>query len=226
MSKIKGVIFDFNGTLFFDTPFHEQAWREYARRLCHREVTDEEFRDHVHGRTNAQILAYLVGEGMSQPEIDRHGEAKEAIYRELCLSNPADFHLAEGAEAYLDEMKRRGVPMAIATSSGYDNVAFYMEHFRMARWFDKDTFIYHDGQMRSKPYPDIYLRASAALGLPPEACMVFEDMPSGIAAARAAGVGCIIAVASALSPAYLASLDGVERVIRDYTGLSVDDVTG
>ena len=216
MTDAKGVIFDFNGTLFFDTPFHEQAWRAYAGKLCGRTIADEEFRDSIHGRTNAEILAYFLGDTLSEQEMETHAEAKETLYREICLQNQAQFHLAEGAEAFLDKLKGRGVPMAIATSSGKTNSEFYMECFDMARWFDWHTFVYNDGTIRSKPQPDIYLRAAAAIGLAPSECVIYEDMPSGIAAARAAGAGKIVAVASSLGRDYLLSLDGVNDVIERF----------
>lgn len=216
MSNPKGVIFDFNGTLFFDTPFHEQAWRDYAATLCGRTITDEEFRDNIHGRTNAEILAYLLGGALNEQDTQFHAEAKETLYRRICLQNKSQFHLAEGAEQFLDSLKAQGVPMAIATSSGQTNCEFYRKHFRMERWFDWDTFVYNDGTIRSKPHPDIYLRAAAAIGLPPRECVIFEDMPSGIASARAAGAGRIIGMASSLPRDYLLSLDGITRVISDF----------
>lgn len=214
---MKGVIFDFNGTLFFDTPKHEQAWREYAMQLCGCEVSEEEFSRYIHGRTNAEILKYFAGDGISDDDISRHSEAKEALYRELCLADKASFHLARGAEEFLDKLKSRGIPMAIATSSGKTNSDFYMEQFRLNRWFDQNTFVYNDGRFRSKPHPDIYLHAAKVIGIAPSDCTIFEDMPSGIQSARAAGAGRIIAVASALSPEFLLEFDGVEAVIRDYT---------
>lgn len=216
---LKGVIFDFNGTLFFDTQFHEQAWREYAQKLCGRAITDEEFRDSVHGRTNAEILGYFIGSGLSADQVDFHSEAKERLYRKICLQNKDEFHIAEGAEQFMDALKMRGVLMAIATSSGRGNSEFYMESFNMGRWFDWNTFVYNDGSIRSKPHPDIYIRSAAAIGLSPAQCAVFEDMPSGIAAAHAAGAGRIIAVASSLSPQYLLSLDGVDMAISNYRDL-------
>ena len=220
MSRQTGVIFDFNGTLFFDTPFHEQAWRDYAARLCGRGITDGEFRDNIHGRTNAEILSYLLGGSLTEQEIETHAEAKEALYRDMCLQNAAQFHLAAGAETFLDELKAHGVPMAIATSSGRINSEFYMERFRMARWFDETTFVYNDGTLPSKPHPAIYLRAAEAIGLSPNECVIFEDMPSGIAAARAAGAGKIVAVTSSLDGDYLLSLDGVSRVIPDFRAMN------
>ena len=68
MTTQQGILFDFNGTLFFDTAFHETAWRQYAWKLCGREVSDEEFRAYVHGRTNREILAHFVGEEALTPE--------------------------------------------------------------------------------------------------------------------------------------------------------------
>lgn len=214
---MKGVIFDFNGTLFFDTPKHELAWRKYARQLCEREVSEEEFSRYIHGRTNAEILRYFVGEGISDEEISFHAEAKEALYRELCLADKESLHLARGAEKFLEELKSRGIPMAIATSSGKTNSDFYMEQFRLNRWFDENTFVYNDGSFPSKPHPDIYLHAAKVIDVEPSNCTIFEDMPSGIEAAKATGAGKIIAVASALSREFLAGFQGVDAVISDYT---------
>ena len=105
-NPIKGVIFDFNGTLLFDTPQHEQAWREYARKLCGREITEDDFRYHIHGRTNAESLRYFLGDSLTEREIARHGEEKEAVYRRLCLAMGDRFHLADGAKELLDALKR------------------------------------------------------------------------------------------------------------------------
>lgn len=214
---MNGVIFDFNGTLFFDTPKHETAWRSYLKTLCGCEVSEEEFRDCIHGRTNAEILKYFLGEGLTPEEISLHSERKETIYRELCLADVSGFHLAAGAEQFLDELKRRQTPMAIATSSNKINSEFYIREFRMNRWFNSDTFVYNDGSFRSKPYPDIYLKAARSIGVAPAECTIFEDMPSGIESARAAGAGRIIAVASDLSHEFLSGIDGVDTVIDDYT---------
>lgn len=214
---LQGVVFDFNGTLFFDTAKHELAWRKYAMKLCGRGVSDEEFRDCVHGRTNAEILKYFLGDNITSENISLYSDGKEAMYRELCLEDRESFHLADGAEMFLDELKRRGVPMAIATSSNKTNSDFYIREFRMDRWFDVNTFVYNDGSFRSKPHPDIYLKAAESIGLAPQECIIFEDMPSGIESAKAAGAGRIIAVASALDRDFLAGINGVDAVIDDYT---------
>ncbi len=217
MKKYKGIIFDFNGTLFFDTEQHEQAWRQYAREICGREITDDEFRYCIHGRTNADILRYFLDDELTEAEIRRHSEAKEEIYRRLCLKMADKLQLADGAFELLDMLKAAKVRMAVATSSGRSNSQFYIKRFDMWRWFNQNTFIYNDGSIAGKPEPDIYLSAAEAIGLEPSECIVFEDMPSGIKSAVSAGAGSVIAVASSLSHEFLASVGGVDEVIRDYT---------
>ncbi len=216
MKKYKGIIFDFNGTLLFDTEQHEQAWRDYVKELCGREITDDEFRYCIHGRTNADILKYFLHNGLTDREIERHSEAKEEVYRRLCMKMSDRLHLADGAYELLDMLKAAGVRMAVATSSGRSNTQFYIKHFDLWRWFNQNTFVYNDGSIPGKPEPDIYITAAEAIGLEPSECVVFEDMPSGIESAVAAGAGRIIAVSSSLSQEFLSSVGGVDEVIADF----------
>ena len=60
----KGIIFDFNGTLFFDSEKHLEAWREFSKRLRSYPFTDEEMREYMFGRTNEDIIAYLIGNAL------------------------------------------------------------------------------------------------------------------------------------------------------------------
>ena len=212
MNSFKGIIFDFNGTLFFDTEQHEQAWREYVKALCGKEVTEDEFRYCIHGRTNADILKYFLHSGLTES----HSEAKEEVYRRLCMKMSDRLHLADGAYELLDMLKAAGVRLAVATSSGRSNTQFYIKRFDLWRWFNQNTFIYNDGSVPGKPEPDIYLTAAEAIGLEPSECVIFEDMPIGIEAAVAAGAGRIIGVASSLSQEFLASVGGVDEVISDF----------
>ena len=223
MKKFKGIIFDFNGTLFFDTEQHEQAWREYVKQLSGRDITDDEFRYCIHGRTNADILRYFLHNGLTEKEIERHSEAKEEVYRRLCMKMGDKLHLADGACEMLDRLKASGVHMAVATSSGRSNTQFYIKRFDLWRWFNQNTFIYNDGSVPGKPAPDIYITAAEAIGLETSECVIFEDMPSGIESAVSAGAGRVIAVASSLSHEFLASVSGVDEVIPDFSNAEFVD---
>ena len=215
----KAVIFDFNGTLFFDTEKHALAWRQCASELLGRPITDSEM-DNILGRNNARIMEHLLGRTPTEDEhtlVETIGRKKESIYRDLCRADADNCRLAPGAELMLDRLKKDGVPIAIATSSDIDNVNFYYEMFDIGRWFGLERVIYDDGTINGKPAPDIYLRAAERLGFPPSDCIVFEDAISGIAAARNAGVEKIYAVASGTSPELLAAQPSVHAVIYDYT---------
>lgn len=189
-----GVIFDFNGVLFFDSHLHERAWNALSTLLRGGPLTPSELREHVHGRPNAYIVSYLTGDALTGQTATRQVEHKEEMYRELCLREPAAFRLSEGCADVLDWLKAARVPIAIATSSPAENVAFFREHFALERWFAPNTIVHDDGTLPGKPAPDIYLRAAERIGLRPEQCVVVEDSASGIKSARAARIGWIVAV--------------------------------
>ena len=158
----KGIIFDFNGTLFFDSEKHLEAWREFSKRL----------REHT--------------------------------------------VLAPGAVDFLDFLKENNIPRTIATMSEKDNVDFYIEEFQLAKWFNIDKIVYADGTLPGKPAPDIYIKAAKVLNLKPEECIVVEDAVSGIEAARAAGIGKIIAMASMESVDLYKNIPAVSQIIKNF----------
>ena len=83
----------------------------------------------------------------------------------------------------------------------------------MDRWFDPRRIVYDDGTFSGKPAPDIYLRAAERIGLSPSRCIVAEDARSGIEAARRAGAGMIVAVASTMDRGPVGRIEGVDVVI-------------
>jgi beta-phosphoglucomutase-like phosphatase (HAD superfamily) len=208
-----GVIFDFNGVLVWDGDLHAQAWSHTARALRGAPLTPHELRDHVHGRTNRDILEYLASGPLSPAEVDAHAAAKEQRYRSLCLAQGTQFSLSPGATGLLDWLAARPIPRAIATSSGPDNLAFYQAQLRLDTWFTADQIVFDAGDLPGKPAPDIYLRAADRLGLAPQCCAVVEDSHAGIVAARAAGVGQIIALGPSEAHPALLALPGVHRAI-------------
>ncbi|WP_455382641.1 HAD family hydrolase [Salinispira pacifica] len=189
----KGVVFDFNGTLFWDTALHNRAWDIFLAR--HEIVlSNAEKHEHFHGKNNADIFAYLFPDRMSPELADRLAGEKESIYRDLC--EQTEMRLAPGAPDLLDFLLSAGVRFTIATASMADNVDFYFEQLPLAKWFDRSTVVYNDGTMRGKPDPEIFLRALDKLDLPAPQVVIFEDSVSGIAAAEASGAGRIYIVNS------------------------------
>lgn len=212
----KGIIFDFNGTLFFDSEKHLEAWREFSKRVRSHAFTDEEMREYMFGRTNEDILAYLLGRKPEQELVEQLGKEKEAVYREMCRKDYKNTGLAPGAVQFLDYLKENKIPMTIATMSEKDNVVFYIEEFKLEKWFDIKKIVYADGTIPGKPEPDIYIKAAQILNLNPQDCIVVEDAVSGIESARSAGVGKIIAIASMESEDVYKNIPAVSQIIKNF----------
>ncbi|MCM1339609.1 MAG: HAD family phosphatase [Muribaculaceae bacterium] len=216
MTSYKGIIFDFNGTLFWDSHLHKQTWREYSKKLRGTEFTDDEMLKYMFGRTNEQIIRYAIGKQPSPEMVEKYGQEKEALYRQMCLDDPKNFHMAEGVEEFLDFLKDNNIPRTIATMSDKGNVDFYIKHFHLAKWFDIDKIVYSNGKIPGKPAPDIYEIAAKNLGLNPKECIVIEDALSGIESARAAGIGKIIAICSEEPRELYESIPCVGGIIKSF----------
>ncbi|MCB0277609.1 MAG: HAD family phosphatase [Calditrichaeota bacterium] len=209
----RGIIFDFNGVLVWDTPLHHAAWQEMARRLRGQPFSEAELENYVNGRTNSDINSYLLGRAVGEEELAGLVKEKENIYLDMCRDLGKDFTLSPGAQDLFDELIRRNIPFTIATSSEIGNLSFYREHFALDRWFAWEKVVYDDGSMAGKPAPDFYLEAARRLGLSPADCVVVEDAPSGIEAARAAGIGHIVGLGPAEGHAQLLALAGVKQAV-------------
>lgn len=212
----KGIIFDFNGTLFWDSEKHLEAWREFSKRLREQPFTDDEMREYMFGRTNDDIIEYLTGEKPTRKMVERFAGEKEAVYRDMCRKDKRNTVLAGGAVEFLDFLCEKNIPHTIATMSNGENVEFFIETFNLKKWFDVDKIVYDDGTMPGKPAPDIYLRAAKKLNLAPKDCVVIEDAVSGIESARAAGIGKIIAIASMESIDLYKNIPAVSQIIKNF----------
>ena len=214
---MQGIIFDFNGTLYWDSQLHYDAWREYSALLRDKPFTDEEMRDKMFGHTNSDIIEYLIGHKPTQEMVDKYGKEKEAVYRKRCLLDPEKFKLAPGATELLDYLKENNIPRTIATMSEWDNVEFYIKEFHLEKWFDIDKIVFSDGTIPGKPAPDIFLIAADKIGLRPKDCVVIEDAVAGINSAKSAGIGKIVAIASLEPIEFYQSMTGIYQIIKDFT---------
>ncbi len=219
MKKLSGILFDFNGTLLFDSHMHMEAFRRVFPEFGVPAPTEEYMINKVFGRTNAQIFYENCDPNGSAEACEAFRVAKERAYYDICLSSPEKFRLADGVSDMLDYLKRNGVPYCMATGSGKDEVNFFMTHLGIDRWFSWDNIVYTDGTFKGKPEPDCYILAARRLSLATKDCIVFEDGASGIRAARSAGAGAIIAVYEQGIPAPIGepgSLDGEYHSFADW----------
>ena len=215
MKALKGILFDFNGTLLFDSDMHMEAFRRVFPLYGHPVPSDEFMIQRCFGRTNETIYKENFDPKATPEDFLEFERRKEALYHELCLSDPERFRLVDGAVELLDHLKANGIPYCLATGSNWLNVEFYIKHLGLDRWFSLDNMVYDTCTYPGKPAPDIYLMAAKKLGLDPAECLVFEDGTSGIRAANAAGVGGVVLVYDAKLDSPLTESTHVDEVHHD-----------
>jgi beta-phosphoglucomutase len=175
-----GLIFDMDGVIINNNDWHLSSWLVYAKRIG-MELKEEEFHEKVFGKTNEQILAAAFPD-MQEEQLVAWSLEKEALYREMYAP---DFKLADGLLEFLDGLKSRNVPIAVASNAPLVNVDFALDMGNIRPYFDVVMFA---GLVPNpKPAPDIYLKSAELLGFSPSDCYVVEDSPTGLKAAVAAG---------------------------------------
>ena len=189
--KIKGLIFDLDGVLVFTDKFHYQAWKTMADELG--VYFDETINHRLRGVSRMDSLEIILeryeGPDLSLREKEKLAEKKNEIYRTLLESMTPDDVTKEVRDT-LTKLREKGYKLAIGSSS--KNAKFILEKVELKDAFDAIS----DGNniTKSKPDPEVFLKAAEYLGLPSKACMVVEDAEAGIEAAKkggmyAAGIG-------------------------------------
>jgi len=191
--KKGGVIFDFNGTLFWDSEYQESSWDEYLK-THNIKLTKSQKKEYIHGRNGKDTFEILFNRKLNDLEVHQLVEEKEILYREECLKHKME--LAPGAKSLLEYLKNKEIPMAIATASGKTNIDFFIEKFNLLAYFELDHIIYNDGSTKGKPNPDLFEKAIQRLGIKKENSIIFEDSYSGIQAAINCKVSTVIIVKS------------------------------
>ncbi len=221
MDIMKGIIFDFNGVLWWDTHLQEKAWKNFSKKLRGTPLNYEEIACHVHGRTNEHSIEYLLGQRVTNSQLHVYTQEKESFYRDLCLAEGDNFRLSPGAIPLLDYLKEENIPRTIATASESSNLHFFIRHFCLDRWFDIEKIVYDNGKIPGKPAPDMYLLSASHLSLEPKDCIVVEDSISGIEAANSAGIGEIIALSKKEKHPALLTQRYVHTVIEDLSQVTI-----
>ena len=180
----RGVIWDVDGTLVDTAELHFQAWEALCRDLG-RDFTRAEFAA-TFGRRNPEILHQLFEGRLSAREVDDLGDRKEDYYRaEACKG----LDLLPGVRELVRALAAAGYPQAIGSSAPRGNLDLILALTRTEPFFD--AVVSQEDTQRGKPDPQVFLVAAERMGVAPPRCVVLEDAPAGVQAAKAGGMKCI-----------------------------------
>jgi beta-phosphoglucomutase len=191
------AIFDLDGTLVDSYDAHYEAWRLISARHGV-EVTIDEYYSHF-GRRNEDLLRECwlrAGRGeLTLDEIKELDHEKEAQYRALVTHR---FPAMEGARDVVYALRAAGFRTAVGSSGPPENVARAIEGLELEGAFD--AIVTGRDVVRCKPDPECFLLAAARVGVDPARCVVFEDAPAGIIAAKSAGMHCVAITSKGHTP--------------------------
>lgn len=207
-ARFDALLFDLDGTLIDSMPLHARAWQAwFAARGVVLDGDPQWFAASA-GRSNEEILADHFP-AATLAERTAMAEAKDAHYRALA---EGALQPVAGALALLDACAAEGFKLAICTAAPLANIAVADARFGL-RARVQAVVSPADG-LRGKPHPDIFLRAAQQLGVAPARCLVFEDAPLGIEAARRADMAAV-AVTTSLAAAGFAAYPNLLATVPD-----------
>ncbi len=211
------VIWDMDGVLIDSGEPHFITWRETLAEIGV-EYTREDFQ-HTFGMNNHAVLEYVLGEKPDPEQAEILIEKKEQAFVEIIHQGVEPL---PGIVDWLSRLKDWGVRQAVASSAPWGNIDAELDGADLRRFFDA---IVSGADLPPKPNPDVFLKAAAELGVPPERCVVVEDSLAGLGGALAAGMICIAVTTT--HPAE--ELKKANRIYPDLSAMSEEeflDLTG
>ena len=211
--KIKGFIFDMDGTMIDNMMVHHRAWQQKLSAYGI-DWSLEEVHEKVHG-VNIELLERLFGDRFTMEERIQISKEKEAAYR--AIYQP-EIKLIDGLLDFLEAAKLANIPMAIATAAPPENAYFVLENLPISTYFK--ALFHSDDVTRGKPDPQVFELAAAALGLPLQDCLIFEDSLTGAEAAHRAGCQAVI-VTTTHEQSEFSNYNHIQHFIKHYQTLDL-----
>jgi beta-phosphoglucomutase len=206
------AIFDMDGTLIDNTPYHFKSWQALFKKHDMGSLTLETYRTEISGVPIIETLRRLFGKDYDEAGLHALLEEKESYYREIYAPFLAPIN---GLENFLTALKDAGIKMAIASSATVEDIDFVLNKIPIRD--DFEAIIDGSRVSKGKPNPQIFLKAAEEMKARPEDCVVFEDSLAGIKAANAAGMK-VVGITTGHT---VDQLQPSSLVINDYTELTV-----
>jgi len=214
MNNEIAVIFDMDGVICHTNPYHSKAFREFfsIRDLA---PTDEEFVQHMFGKSNSYILSHFLKRTVEGEELLQLEDEKESIFRKIYEPY---IEPISGIVEFMSDLKNNGVKLGVATSAPYANLELILSKVPIREKLG--SIMASENVKKHKPDPEVYLTSAINLGVLPSQCIVFEDSFSGISAGLNAGMK----VVGVLSSHTKEELPPCSLYVNDYSEMSFDKI--
>ncbi len=209
------AIFDMDGTLIDNTPYHYKSWQILFKKYGKGDLSRDTYYTEMSGTPIKETLKRVFGSEFDADGLKALQQEKDDIYRREYAPHVA---AVNGLENFLAGLKKAGVKMAMASSATVDDIDFILSHVPIRQYFE--VIIDSTMATKPKPNPDIFLKAADELKANYHQCVVFEDSLAGVKAANAAGMKVV-----ALTTSHKAGeLQPVNIAIHDYTAITEKDL--
>ena len=214
----QAFIFDLNGTMINDMEYHMKAWYGILNEDLKAGLSWEEVKSHMYGK-NEELLDRVFGKGhFNQEQADRISMEKERRYQQ---SFRPHLELIAGLSVFLEKAEEHRIRMAIGSAAIPFNIDFILDNLFIRHYFS--AIVSASDVSISKPHPETFLKAAAQLQTTPDKCLVFEDAPKGVEAARRAGMDCIVLTTMHTKEEFR-EYPNILRYVADYTDPSLDEL--
>ena len=213
LNNIDAIIFDIDGTLI-DSMW---VWTDIDDKFLgkYNLVEPECFHEGMEGKSYSETAQYFLD---LFPTLPHTREEIEAEWHQMAFEiYTTKIQLKKGAYAFIKNMHDAGVKLGIATSNARDLAEGVLINNKVFDYFD--SIWTSDEAKAGKPAPDVYLRVAESLGVIPERCLVFEDVPKGIMAGKNAGMK-----VCAVEDAFSKPQEILKRKLADYYIQDFDDI--
>lgn len=208
---MSAFLFDMNGTMINDMHHHEKAWFDILNEDLNANMTMEQVKSHMYGK-NEELFERVFGKDFySLDDVAAYSLKKEQRYQQDFLPH---LKLIDGLDKFLAKAREHHIKMAIGTAASPFNVNYVLDNIPVRHYFD--AIITADDVPVSKPNPHVFLKCADELGVIYSDCIVFEDSPKGVEAAKNAGMKAVVLTTYHI-PEEFTHLDNVLMFVADYT---------
>jgi len=205
------AVFDMDGALIDSAAHHRHAWRMLLDEMGAEPADPEHWRLTI-GRPSEEAIPLLLGRRVSDAEARRLARRKRDFYQARAQTG---LDPVLGVREFLESLEELGVPCAVGTSASRWDAERLLDDLGLLRFFD--VMVTADDVMLGKPDPEVWVQVARRLRVPVARCVVFEDAPVGIQAARAAGMRAIGVTTAHRDDELIAA--GASLTIPDFRGL-------